>query len=336
MRPPPGPFFGNARVRALRSRLLSGADAFRLRSATTLSALAQAVGLEPVPAGPAQFARGIWPRFIDDCQKVRSSFRRGPQILAALIGVWEVENLKLAWRARSRGAPPSWVELWRPFGSVESLPLDPWREAASLAEAVAACDGSPWGGAAKEALAAHGRDPHAAELALDRYAWRRLGEEARQLPRSERRAQRLVRDLVEERDWNTIGRGVGVFGWSPDVALAMAVELPRRFRSRELRPALEWRPADGPLGRRLPRSLSLRDPGVLGWDDWISALRRHRLAASRRAFRRSPFGLAAAIALLLLRNAEVRALVALAEAIEGGDAAGAVVRTLAASAIGET
>ena len=94
--------YGNARVRAMKSRLLGPLDASVLRSAPSLAALAGALGI-PAPAGARQLHAGLFEHLVRDYGKVIAGFPRGKSLFLALLGLHEIENLKLGWRARAGG-----------------------------------------------------------------------------------------------------------------------------------------------------------------------------------------------------------------------------------------
>ena len=78
----------------------------------------------------------------------------------------------------------------------------------------------------------------------------------------------------------------------------------------------------------------MRGAPVRGWSELHLHLRRQRRLLCTRAFRGSPFHMAAAVAFLLLREEEVRALAAMAEARGGPPEPQVLDRVLAASAMG--
>jgi ATP synthase C subunit len=282
--------FGNARLRAMKSRLLGPEDGPALRAAPSLAALAGALGAAP-PAGLRPFRLELFGSLVRDYAKVIASYPRGGGLFRALIGLHEIENLKLAWRAHGRGlAPGGWAPFWRPLGALAVLDLESFRHASSVREAAALARGTPYERAVAEALIAQDKDPAVAELTLDRFATRRLAEEVRRLPRRESVARDLALSVVREREEDAASR-------------------------REL----SGRP-DAPRAGKVSRQ-------------GLGALRRLRRQACRAAFLGPPLTLAAPVAYLLLREEEVRAVAALAQACGGEPPAPALERVFAASAL---
>jgi hypothetical protein len=288
--------FGQARIRARKSRLPGPADA-----------------LVRPPEGVAE-RRSRFAALVGDYAMVLRSFPCGHGLVRALLGLHEIENLKLGWRARQRGLPPErWTHLWRPLGRLGTLRLEHWRDSVSLSEALATV-APPFAKVAAAVHAAHGERPADAELAFDRWASRRLLEEADAVGRGESVAGALVTALVRERDLDLVRRA-RAFGMSGDLAAAAAVALPAEIGMGPLRSLAAWTAADGPLFATLPPALLRRVGGrPVGWDDLVTLLRRARRLLCARAFRQAPFHLGGAVAYLLLREEEERSWTALAEA----------------------
>ncbi len=292
--------YGNARLRGMKSRLLGPKDGLALRAAASLAALAGGLGATP-PADARQLRFELFGALVRDYGKVIASYPRGGMLFSALIGLHEIENLKLFWRAHARGvAPERWAPLWRPLERLEALRLEDWRRIDSLRESAALARGTPYEAAVAEALRSHEKDPVSAELGFDRFASRRLSAEARRLPRREKAARNLALGLVRERDADAVRRAV-VSG---------------RFTKEHARQAAAVFSED-----------VLPEPGLL------TALRRQRLRACRAAFLGPPLRLAPPVAYLLLREEEVRAVTALAEACGEPAPTEALERAFAASAL---
>ena len=292
--------YGNARVRAMRSRLLRPEDGFALRAASSLAALAAGLGAPP-PASARLFRRELFDGLMRDYRRVIGSYPRGGDLFAALLGLHEIENWKLLWRALVRRVPPArWTPLWRPLGRLEALGLDDARAAASLSEAAALAKETAYEPGVADALRAPEGDLAAAERAFDRFASRRLAAEARRLPRREQAARDLALALVRERDVRAVQQATASGEAPGEARLAAAV-----FR-------------EEPPG----------DPAAS-----MAALLQRRRAACRSAFLGPPLRLAPAVACLLLREEETRALSALAEACGRPVPAEVLDRALRASAL---
>ena len=322
----------NARLRARKARLRGPRELRLLAAAGSVAALAAALGAETARE-PESIGAALFSGLLDDGAALRRHYPRGAPLFDAVLRLHEVENLKLAWRARSRpNAPAGWRRLWNPFGRLESLSLAAWSDADSLRDAAADAAGTPFGPAVAEALRARETDPRAAELDLDRDAWESLANEARRLPSRERDATDLALSLVRERDYDLLRRGAAR-NLTPEAAAAATVVLRVEERGETLRALAAWDPSEGPISARLPSSLSRRLPPVADWDALSAALARRRRDRCRRALRLYPFRLAPPLAFLLLRREEVRCLSALARRIARRDAPEGFERLLAGSSL---
>ena len=289
--------FGNARVRAMRSRLARPRELAAMRAARSVAAVAEAAGLEAT-SDVGELARRAFERLLEDYRKILAAYPAGRELFESLLGLHEIENLKLAWRALSRGFPPNrWVHLWKPLGRLERLPLAPWRGGASLPEAVKACRRTPYAALLSSLASEAAADPAIAEMRADRWAWERLLCAARRLPRAERDARQLALARVADRDADFVARAAA---WRLDPSTAEAAALIPVRRAERLAAATRAR------------------------------MRREK---AERAFVGPPFRLGPAVALLWLREQEVRAIEALARSIEH-PAPAALGRVLAASAMG--
>lgn len=304
--------FGNARMRARKSFLRSAWTVRLLGTASGLAAYAEGLGLPPAHDAD-ELERLLFDSLIDDYARILEDYAAARPLLHALLARHEVENVKLAWRALSRRLPATrWIRLWRPFGRLETIPLDAWRDASSLAEAVRRSSRTPWGAILRETLDAHEDDADAAELALDRFAFARVADEAERLPRREATARRLALSLVFERDLDTLHRRAAFSGLSPELAGAATVRLARDLPEDALSALAAWRSGQLPFDLRLPGGVDPRIRNIRDWDRLTIEIRRERLTTCRRAFTGPPFRLAPAVAFLLVREAETRGLAALA------------------------
>ncbi len=290
--------YGNARLRGMKSRLLGPEDGLALRAAPSLAALAGSLGATP-PADARHLRFELFGALVRDYGKVIASYPRGGMLFGALVGLHEIENLKLFWRAHARQLSPKlWVPLWRPLGRLETIRLEDFRRIDSLRESAVLARGTPYEAVVGEALRSQEKDPVSAELSFDRFASRRLAAEARRLPGREKGGRNLALGLVRERDTDAVQRAVAS----------------GRFTKEHARQAAAVFSED-----------ALPEPGLL------TALRRQRLKACRAAFLGPPLRLAPPFAYLLLREEEVRALTALAEACGEPAPTETLARTFAAS-----
>jgi len=327
--------FASARTRAMRSRLLGPEDRDRLRgapSAASLAAALRALGLPP--DGPEQTEAALRRRLFADAAALARSWPVGRGLLLALARLDEVENLKLGLGARALSLPPAaWVPRWRDLGELAALPLACLRDSASLREAAQSLARTPYAAIAEEVLRVHGSADGQIGLAVDRWASRRLLDEAARLPPDDADATELVRMLVRERDLDALLRVVAAFGVPPDQAAAATALLRFEAPAEELRALAGWSVARGPIFPLLPRPLRWLAEGAADPDGALLALRTARARACDRTFIGAPFHLSQAVALVLLREAEVRAATALVLAHGDEAAAAAALRALAGSAM---
>ncbi|MGZ6142548.1 MAG: V-type ATPase subunit [Myxococcales bacterium] len=323
--------FAYARTRALRGSLLGPEDADRLRSASGAAAQSSALhALGIDAANPAEVHAALVARFAVDADKLVRAWPIGRGLLLAIVGLLEIENLKLVFRALASGAE-GWQRHWLALGRVGQLPLEPIREAISLRAAVETMTRTPYGAIAAQVLRAHEKDPAAAEMALDRWASVRLLAEARRADQDG--ARELAMRVVRERDLDALLREA--YAVPPEAAAGTTALLREEMRPEALKALAAWRPGAGPLTPLLPRKLvqgTFNDTAALR-----TALLRTRREACLRAFAGPPFRLASAVALLLLRIEEVHAASALAESRwepEVPPPSEALGRAVAASAMG--
>jgi hypothetical protein len=108
-------------------------------------------------------------------------------IFRAMLGMHEIENVKLLWRVAANDRDRRAIRrLWRPLGALATVRMPP--EVASLRGLVEHLETTPYGAIAKSVLRSG-----AGEAAFDRWATRRLLDEANRLPRSEA----LTRQMIE-------------------------------------------------------------------------------------------------------------------------------------------
>jgi vacuolar-type H+-ATPase subunit C/Vma6 len=315
--------YANARVRALKSQLL--------RREAVMAEVRGTGRPDPLAVERPHFQKLLdWYRMV-----VRSS-PVGQQLCFALLRLHEVENLKLAWAAIVRATPAErWNRLWRPLGSFQAVTLEECAVCKSLPDLMARLKATPYGEIGAATLRAHANDLIAAQIALDRWASVALLSAAGDLPLRDRSARDLVRAVVRERDVEVVRRGVHTFGLSPDAVIAALVLLPTEASYDELVRLATWTPDQGSFARTWPRSWR-RLVGAPGdWDTFVLELKRWRRDECRRTFLRWPYCLAPAIALLLLKEEEVRGVVSLVENAARPNTDMALMHALAAGALGQ-
>ena len=310
--------FGNARMHALKGTLWRAGDLQLLLHART----------DPRGHPLNDSLDVLFPPLVQWYVTLLSAYPDARDVLLALLGLHEIENLKLLWRAAAR--PDVRIERsWRPL---EPLGLLSPADRASSRQAL--CDRlepTPYGRVLRAALRSPADEVPSAEIGFDRWACERVHEAAMRLPSSEAPARALIHALLRERDVDLLRRGVSSFGLAPDLAAKSTTVLSRECGVAPLAALAAWTPAAGPLAPLLPTALIRAAGPAADWDALVLGLRRGRLRACRRAFVAWPFQLAPACAALLLREEQVRAVLAIAAAGDAS-AAGTAALTLALAA----
>lgn len=292
--------YAYARTRARRSTLLrpEQLDAFRGASghAAAVAAL-RSVGIDARDAAAA--SRACLVRFVADAERLVASWPH-PDLLLAVVGLIEIENLKLGYRALRTSAPAGrWNPLWRPLGKVSRLAIEAFANAPSLRAALDGLPPLPWGDAARHALRAHEGDPSAFEIALDTCASRRLLDAD-----AASGARRLATSLVRIRDVDAVSRSAAR-GRTAEGAVTAAALLRRELHPETLRALAAGELTDA---ARAFFKCPARTVSAL-----LEALRARLRADCLRTFAGSPFQPACAVALLLLRIEEMQAVTSIAE-----------------------
>lgn len=266
--------YATARVRARKGALL-GADArARLAAAADRPALARVLADYGLPADA--LAAHCWARLGEDYAAVARSVARGVDAVVELLRRHELENLKLWLRAHAHGWPAArWVPLWRPLGPLAELALEEVSQAASWEALRAVLQGTAYASPLATVRTPTAASAPALERTLDGWMSRRLMQTAEALPPEEATTRALVRTVVLERELTLAARAP---------AAGLTVE--------EAESARAARPARG-------------DPATVAG---VRALRRRTCL---RAFREPARRLAPSVAYLLLRDEEVRGLLAL-------------------------
>jgi hypothetical protein len=187
--------YANARVRALKSRLLGHEVAGRVMA-----------GLAATRDERPDRARGL-AELIDWYVTILKSYPRGQALFRALLRRHEIENIKLLWRAIVNGAADgAWQARWLDFGRLASITKDDCRDRRTLASLVEALRHSPYAAIAHDMWRAHAGDHAAAEHGFDQWISKGILDAAATLPDVDRTAVEIARALVRERDINIARR----------------------------------------------------------------------------------------------------------------------------------
>ena len=304
--------YGNARVRARKSRLLSSAILAALATAERPDLTIEGWrDLQSEADAPALLALAYGP-LADDYDAVIRAYPLAAPVLRALARLHELENVKLAWRAADYGAEPtSWHALWRPLGRLETVSRTS-TSVSSIQQLAQALLPTPFGGIAGIVLRAHDADLAAAEMAFDRWGSDTVIQAGRALPHGEGTALDLIVRVVCERDVAVLERAVGSLGIAAQAAIRMTSMLGETLGPVGVRQLEAWS-SDGGAHLVLPRRLSAYRRSVRTLVELRHAIYAGRRAACRRAFVANPFCLAPPLALVLMREDEMRALISIGE-----------------------
>ncbi len=292
--------YAYARTRARRSTLLRPEQVDALRAASGHAAAVAALRSNGIDARDAAAAsRACLARFVADAERLAASWPH-PDLLLAIVGLIEMENLELGCRAvRTGAAAEVWKPLWRPLGKVSRLPIEAFTDAPSLRAALDRLPPLPWGDAARRALRAHEDDPAAFEMALDTFASRRMLD-----AEAASGARRLAASLVRIRDVDAVSRAAAR-GRTAEAAATATALLRRELRPESLRALAAGELTDA---ARAFFKCPARTVSAL-----LDGLRARLRADCLRTFAGAPFQLACAVALLLLRIEEMRVVTSIAE-----------------------
>lgn len=305
--------YGNARVRARKSHLLSSAVLVALAAAERPDLTIEGWHDIQSDADAASLVALAYARLTDDYDTLIRAYPTGAAVLRALARLHELENVKLAWRAAAQGLEPArWQSLWRPMGPLETVNRTSSTSASSLQQLAVALSGTPFEDIAGAVLRAHPTDLAAAEMAFDRWGSDALSGAAQALPNGEIVARDLVYRVVCERDVSVFERAVRASGIAAQAAIRMTSMLRTVFGPAGVRQLAEWS-GDGGTPLTMPRRLSVDRRPVRTFAELRRATRATRRAACQRVFLGDPYSLAPAIALALLREDEVRALISVGE-----------------------
>lgn len=224
--------YAHARMLAWKSRLLTRTEAAPLFAATNAAEMQRAVA--------ALELRDPLARLLHVYGMAIGGYPRGAALFRALLRLREIENVKLLWRLTSRPSRREALDrLWIDLGALATVPQLDAAAPAALAEGLRA---TPYESIAATVARVHGSDVAAAELAFDRWASQRLGEEARRLPASETLSRRLVESVVRERDGQLAVRGARWYGLATVPSAELDVVALRRERIRLCRRAFVGNP----------------------------------------------------------------------------------------------
>ncbi len=303
--------YGYARARARKSRVIPAAVLVGLVTADQPALTIPGWRDVENDHDAAALVSLLYARLIDDYVTMIRAYPAARRVLLALARLHELENVKLAWRVALGSVPPGqWRDCWRPMGALETISRTVCES--SPQHVARAFVGTPYEAIAEVVSSAHPGDLAAAEIAFDRWGSRELADATRALPESEGAARDLLWRIVRERDTALMERAVGPLGLAPESAARMTTILADELGAIGIRRFAEWSAESGAPLPLPPRITGSRSP-VRTFAEVLSRMRASRRKVCKRVFLGPPFCLAPPIALVLLREDEVRGLSSVAE-----------------------
>ncbi|MGZ7030376.1 MAG: hypothetical protein ACXVIJ_00265 [Thermoanaerobaculia bacterium] len=221
--------YGYARLSAQRSGLLANDDVVAMRFTSDAASADRAARARGIESESKRFER-----LLARHRVILHCYRDARPLVRALLGLHEVENVKLGWRAIVRKIEPDrWTPLWRDFHDLETVSIDCFRQSHTLHDAIERLSSTPYAAIARNVASAHPADLGSAELALDRWASMQVVAEANALPKSESLARLIAEGIIHLRDDEIERRGMTAYGLSPG-AIDAACVFPRRKKWPEL------------------------------------------------------------------------------------------------------
>jgi hypothetical protein len=253
-------------------------------------------------------------------------------VIDGLLARHELANVLVMLRAMLRWRTPvSGHSFWRDLRELASISEDAATEAVSPAALAAAVEGSRLAAVAALIRDARPATLASTSLAAERQLWAAIDRAFLALPRRDRSARALGALLVIEQDLNWVRRAPTAASIDPSAAASATLALVREVPAARLSALATWSPEHGSIASSLPVAWTWARTAH-DWDGLMTAVRRARRRHCERAFVGSPFALDVPLAVLLLKEEEVKAIATAAEC--GGDRSPAAERAYAASLFG--
>lgn len=215
--------YGYARLSAQRSGLLKTDDIAAMRCASdegSASRVARSLGIE------TEAKR--FERLLGRYRAIFNCYADARPVVRALLGLHEIENVKLGWSAVARAIDVErWTPLWHDLHELASVSRVSFVRAHTLYDVVGALATTPFAAIATDVYMAHASDLGSAELALDRWAGQQVVMESGKLAKSEALARQIAEGIVHLRDIEIDRRGTSAYGLSAE-AIAAARVLPQK------------------------------------------------------------------------------------------------------------
>jgi hypothetical protein len=168
-------------------------------------------------------------------------------------------------------------------------------------------------------------------LAAERQIWSAVDGAFQALPHGDASTRALGALLVVEQDLDWLRRAPAAASIDAAAAARATIVLARELAPARLEALTKWTAGRGPISACFPARWTWARHAQ-DWDALIVAAREARRRHCERAFTRAPFSLDVPMAVLLLKEEEVRAMATAAEA--GTEPSGAAARAYAASLFG--
>ena len=290
MKAPPRYAYAQARMRALKATLWD---------ASTAAALRGRVAHRRAAAAPAFDRAGAFASLVRCYVTLMRAYPDPTAVIRSMLRIHQVENLKLLWRCtiRRRDVPEG---TWLALGPLAAFAAEP---APSLPLLVEQLPRGEYRTIAAETFRSHRTDLFAAELAFDRWASAALDRAVEALPVAEYRTRDLVRARLRLRDLDLLRRGVRSFHLDPVFVARLTVRLSTECPHAALVRLAAW--DEGREVPELPRVIRHAARGARDWHGIVEGAARAWMHECHRAFSGSPYQLAPAVAVLMLKEHEI-------------------------------
>jgi hypothetical protein len=287
----------------------------------------------PVPIRPESLPNqdSVFDELIAVYRTVGRGYAELDAVIDGLLARHELTNVLLMLRAMLRRRAASVVgPFWRDLRDLASVGQDAAADADTPGALAAVVARSRLAAVAPLIREARVESLAAASLAAERQTWRAIDQAFLALPRREASSRALGALLVIEQDVNWLRRAPSFAAIDPVAAARATSVLARELTAPRLAALATWTPERGPIAATLPLGWAWARTAH-DWDALVTAVRRARRRHCERAFVGAPFSLALPLAVVLLKEEEMKAV---ATAAEGSDRSLAAERAYAASLFG--
>jgi hypothetical protein len=265
----------------------------------------------------------------------RTVLRGYPELSAvaeSLLARHELSNVLLVLRALlHRRSIEATRPFWRDLRDLATLTLHSAEDGASPGALAAIVEKSRLAAIASLVREARVDSLASTSLAAERQVWGTVDRAFLALPPRDASSRALGALLVLEQDLDWLRRAPAAASIAAAAAAGATFVLARELPPARVAALAKWTPEHGPIAGVLPARWTWARTAQ-DWDSLVTAVRRARRRHCERAFVREPFALDVPLAVLLLKEEEVRAMATAAES--GGERSAPALRACAAGLFG--